>query len=99
MIKHHLPECLSMKKPKLILVQNIMFLLLTSCATSSARNPSEASAKDFQDDKIAERVTAVLTPQIGTKNVGAIVAIYNKGSLEFLSFGETTLGNWPQEFL
>ena len=79
---------------KLILIQIAHLLLLMSCSTAtSIRNPSEAPTKDFQDDKIAERVTAAVTPQIGTKNIGAIVAIYNKGSLQFLSFGETTKGN------
>lgn len=78
---------------KIILLQSTLLLFLVSCATPSARNPSEAPSKDFQDDKIAERITTAIGPQIGTKNVGAIVAVYNKGKLEFLSFGETALGN------
>lgn len=79
---------------KQIIPITAMFLLLLSCSsTSLTRDLSNTPVKDFQDDKIAERVTAVVKPQIGTKNVGAVVAIYNKGSLQFLSFGETARGN------
>ena len=71
-----------------------MSFLLSACSAHQLlRKPSETSIKDFQDEKIAERISAVVTPQIGTKNVGAVIAIYNKGSLQFLSFGETARGN------
>jgi CubicO group peptidase (beta-lactamase class C family) len=79
---------------KRILLQNAFLFFLISCAsTNSIRHPSELPLEDFQNDKMVKRITAVITPQIGTKNVGAIVAIYSKGSLKFLSFGETVRGN------
>ncbi len=82
----------SMKK--IIFLQKLFLLLLFSCASiPSARQPSVVPLEDFQNDKMAERITAVVTPQIGIKNVGAIVAIYNKGKLSFLPFGETVRGN------
>ena len=72
----------------------ILAIFLLSCSSKSLkRTASETPLKDFQDDKIAARISAVVNPQIGTKNIGAIVAIYNKGLLQFLSFGETTRGN------
>jgi CubicO group peptidase (beta-lactamase class C family) len=79
---------------KQIILISLMCLFLISCSsTTLKRTPSDTPIKDFQDNKIDERITAVVNPQIGTKNVGAIVAIYNKGSLQFLSFGETVRGN------
>jgi CubicO group peptidase (beta-lactamase class C family) len=81
-----------MKKQTIFLAAT--FLFLSSCSSNSLnRSLSQTPIKDFQDDKIAERISAVVNPQIGIKNVGAIVAIYNKGSLQFLSFGETARGN------
>lgn len=81
-----------MKKQTIYLA--ITLLSLFSCSsTPLKRSLSQTPVKDFQDDKIAERISAVVNPQIGTKNVGAVVAIYNKGSLQFLSFGETVRGN------
>lgn len=44
----------------------IMVLLLTSCAYNPVmRTPSKVQAKDFQDEKIAERINSAITPQIG----------------------------------
>jgi D-alanyl-D-alanine-carboxypeptidase/D-alanyl-D-alanine-endopeptidase len=81
-----------MKKLIVLFVVNIF--LVISCSTGPIiRKPSDTPKSDFQDDKISERIKAAITPQIGTKNVGAIVAIYNKGSLNFFSFGETKIGN------
>jgi len=81
-----------MEKPIVLIVAMSFFLL--ACSTHQLlRTPSETAIKDFQDEKIAERISAVVSPQIGTKNVGAVIAIYNKGSVQFLSFGETARGN------
>lgn len=43
-----------------------------------------------------EQIKKTISPQIGTKNVGAIIAIYDKGQETYLSFGETSLGNKTQ---
>lgn len=85
-------------KKKLLLCLFILFTLL-GCSTQSARLPASQNSNssnfssDFDDDQIATRVKAALKPQIGKTHVGAIVGIYNKGKIEFLSFGETALGN------
>lgn len=76
-----------------IFLAAVLLILFSCSSTPVARNLSQVSIKDFQDDKIAERISAVVNPQIGTKNIGAVVAIYNQGSLQFLSFGETVRGN------
>lgn len=79
---------------KLIALFILNLILAVSCSSVPVtRSPSDTPKSDFQDNQISERVKAAITPQIGTKNVGAIVAIYNKGSLDFLTFGETKLGN------
>jgi CubicO group peptidase (beta-lactamase class C family) len=79
---------------KLILIFSLITFFLASCSSlNSTRNPPQSSQKDFQDDKINERIKNAITPQIGHKNVGAIVAVYNRGKLDFLSFGETIRGN------
>lgn len=71
-------------KPAAILFRLILFFFSACAFTTPTKAP---------DDKIAERITTAIAPQIGSKNIGAIVAIYNKGSLRFLSFGETVRGN------
>jgi CubicO group peptidase (beta-lactamase class C family) len=79
---------------KQIIPITVMSLFLISCSTNTlTRTPSDIPTKDFQDNKIVDRIKAVVNPQIGSKNVGAIVAVYNKGPLQFLSFGETTRRN------
>ncbi len=40
-----------------------------------------------------EQIKKTISPQIGSKNVGAVIAIYEKGKETYLSFGETVLGN------
>lgn len=87
----------------LLAIRGSTLFIFLSCATPQAKNLhtdafptrrlSNTSLADFQDGQISERITSALKPQIGIKNVGVIVAIYDRGTLQFLSFGETSRGN------
>jgi len=46
-----------------------------------------------ENQELVARLKAIIEPQIGTKNVGVIIGIYDQGKETYLSFGETALGN------
>src|SRR4051794_11112231 len=90
---------MKVKLSLLILFKFTALLSLTACAASALRNPEPfrrvsggSSSADFQDDQIGARISAAFAPQIGKMNVSAIAAIYDRGTLRFLSFGETRRG-------
>jgi serine-type D-Ala-D-Ala carboxypeptidase/endopeptidase len=67
---------------------------LSACASPSNKTTVRDLSSDiYAIDDLAARLRETIVPQIGSdKNVGAIVGIYSRGEIRFLSFGEIKKG-------